>query len=110
MPITRNSDDYLELIQQDILDHSHITLPKATIKTILDQFQQSIHHHLNQANQIDLSPFLTIHPSLPLIKCLKAKYYNTQKNTSPAMKHILKVARQARKQCQVNPNTPETSE
>jgi hypothetical protein len=60
MPITRNSDDYLDIIQQDILDHYHITLPKATIKTVLDQFQASIHHHLKQANQIDFSPFLNI--------------------------------------------------
>jgi hypothetical protein len=103
MPITRNSDDYLDIIQQDILDHYHITLPKATIKTVLDQFQQSIHHHLKQANQIDLSPYLTIYPSLPLIRSLKAKYYNTTTSTSPAIKHLLKVARQSRKQCPVKP-------
>ena len=94
MPITKNSDDYIDRIRKDFKDHYGVEITEKAVREILKQFQSSLKHYLKQGYRINFPPYFTIYPVVPLTRACRIKYYGDKSPTSKKVKHLLKVARQ----------------
>lgn len=99
MPIVKNSNSYIDEIHDELCTHYNLSsFDKRILRKILNQFQANIYYSIKDANQIDIHPFLTLTPSLPLLRSLRSHYYNILTPSYPTVRALKKIARHPSKQ------------